>query len=317
MAPKRPTARPVTVGMHAKDSGSFIRLLMPHRQRMCAPCMPEHNMCCEGVCIPQPPLHNRPSIHLLPISYRKEGDLRYPAIKWLRMRVSEQEWADFIAAIDAANLQGTIKYASCMTVPCSFPLFPCQACCCWIPLQYAEGQRLVGDSAINLAIAKFNRYLFLPRGMLARRQQEVAMFDGERIQFNFIRLDLVPPPQRPLTMGRDGSTVDPRHALLSHLDSYELRPGTMETDIRAVTRTEWLQQSPNIWPCWADSPDWCAMPRLIPEPHFYFDGVEPEIEDRDLAGRYTDRTEQLYAQSQAGPMEGVLPAVERGPRHFV
>jgi len=299
MGKEKAAVKKVTAGLHAGDGGSFVRLILPYegRRRMCAPCVREHNLCCEGACLPSAPFRNRPSIHLLPIKYPKEADLTYPALKWLRTRVSEGEWAAFIGALDAANLSADINCAACMTIPCAFPCLCCQPCCCFIPFQYAEGQRMKSDTAINLAIAKFNRYLFLPRGIIARRQRETHSIQGDDQRYDFIRLDLVPPPQRPLTMDRGGGAADPRQALLSHLEDYGLRPGTMKTDLRPKSRAEWLKSSPNIWPCQPECNGMCAMQRFIPEPKLYLDGIEPEIEDQALAGQFAAHTAELYAQS--------------------
>ena len=299
---KKPTVKKVVVGQHG--DGSFVRLLLPEPSRACAPCCLEHNLCCEGVCCAMPPFPaNRPSIHLLPT-----GALTYPALAWLRSRISEQDWTEFIAALDAANLRGTALFASCDLFPCACPCLPLQPCCCWMPYQYMEGKRLEGDAALNLAVAKFNRYLFAPRGMLVRRQQEeYKLEDGERIRLCFLRVDLIPSaqaqkvqqaamayaaPVEPLDIDREGAPSPPP-SLYESLP-YGLVPGTMRFDIRKHTRKEWIASSLHRWPCWDQDERFFAMPLLIPEPRYFLDGTEPEVEDAAMLERYAPVNEQVF-----------------------
>ena len=271
MAGPSSQVKKVVVGLHGNDSGSFLRLYIPNKQRLCAPCSPEHNLCLEGVLFPTPipsTFRNRESIHLLPQKDSK-ADLTYPAVKWLRERISEREWTEFIGAVDAANLEGTIHCAPCLIVPCAFPLLLCQPCCCWLPNQYAEGRRVVRDAAMNLVVAKFNRYLFIPRGMLVRRQHEYVKAPTGELHHHFIRIDTIP------------SGIE----TISQLE-HGMQPGTMKTDLRPCDRNEWLSRSDNIWPCWSDFHNWCAWLSLIPEPRDYMSGTEPDIIDEEFARRY-------------------------------
>ena len=170
------------------------------------------------------------------------------------------------------------------------------------------GRRLAGENALNLAVARFNRHLFLPRGMIIRRQREVKEYDGDMVVYDFIRFDLVPPPQHPLAMDRDGT---PWRAVDWHLDVHGLRPGTMLTDIPPVARHEWLAHHPDIYPCWQDCNGWCASHRFIGEPKYYYDVADPELEDSALAAHLStlnphDRTAdtpkgRLQGQGQAQP----------------
>ena len=71
-----------------QEGEGFVRLLVPNRYRLCAPCCMETNTgCCGG----------RKTVHLYP-----EGDLTLPAIQWLRVRISYKEWDAFIYALDAS-----------------------------------------------------------------------------------------------------------------------------------------------------------------------------------------------------------------------
>lgn len=310
--PRPPSpVRQLTTGERPEDGAPFLRLAVPVRRRECAPCCLEHNWLKEGESFPKPPYQNRPSIHLMPISYgegKNAPDLRYPALKWFRARISEQEYAEFWAAMDAANLEGTIPFLAFESFPCTFPTWPCHAFCCCLPAQYAMGRRLAGENALNLAVARFNRHLFLPRGMIIRRQREVKEYDGNMVVYDFIRFDLVPPPQHPLAMDRDGT---PWRAVDWHLDVHGLRPGTMLTDIPPVARHEWLAHHPDIYPCWQDCNGWCASHRFIGEPKYYYDVADPELEDSALAAHLStlnphDRTAdtpkgRLQGQGQAQP----------------
>ena len=253
------TCKRVTVGdMH-------LKLHVPDQRRQCAPCVLENNLCCEGnFCNP---FKRSEMIHLRPTS-----SLTYPAITWLRERISEQEWNDFIADLDRANLEGTVKCQPCLLFPCAFPCFPCQPCCCFLPLQYEAGQFLMGENALNLSVARFNRYLFLPRGIVVRRQFEYhkpSKDEGEQ-RYVFLRFDFVPP----------GSPITDATRL-----PVGLQPGAMQNDIRMQSRKQFLQQK---WPM-SDENAWCAWSLLVPDPQYFFAGSEPEIGDTHLVKRYGKR----------------------------
>jgi hypothetical protein len=260
----------VQQGTIEKDGQSFVRLLIPDRGRQCAPCLREHNLCCGG----------RKSVHLRPVG---KGELKLPAVPWLRSRVSHEEWADFIAALDAANLEGTVNFKYCSLFPCTVPLLPVQPLCCCLPYQYELGQQVKRDNALNLAVAKFNRYLFMPRGIVVRRQLE---FDKESTRYNFLRFDFVP----------NNGPLDPRELPPG------LHPGTQKTDIEDVPLDELLAE---IVPCpqlELFGRSVCATPLLIPDVAYYFDGNEPEVTDNALATKYGQRNYELAHMDPEGMM---------------
>ena len=165
-----------------EDGGHFVRLLMPtDKGRKCAPCKKETNLCCGG----------KSSVHI-----RATDTLALPALQWLRVRISSEEWTDFVAALDTANLEGTVAFAPCEVFPCSFPLLPCQCLLCCVPMQYLAGKALATENALNLAVEKYNKYLFMPRGIVARRQRQCHRPDGR--EFKFLRIDLAPMPGGPV-----------------------------------------------------------------------------------------------------------------------
>ena len=248
-----------------EDGGSFVRLHMPtDKGRLCAPCSKESNLCCGG----------KKGVHIKP-----EGNLILPAIQWLRVRISFEEWAQFVAALDAANLEGTVPLQPLVICPCVVPLLPFQFAWCCIPLQVSAGRSLKRQNALNLAVAKFNKYLFMPRGIVARRQRQFVEPDGA--EHHFLRLDLVQ-QQVPLT-----------HAQLPH----GLRPGTMHSDLAAQTRNQWLVSS-DAYPCAAASQlpivgPLFALPRLIPTPKVFHAGNEPELMDEKLAANFGMRNAEF------------------------
>ena len=127
---------------------------------------------------------------------------------------------------------------------------------------------MTGENALNLSMARFNRYLFLPRGLVVRRQFEYHKLqkDEGELRFVFLRFDFVPP----------GSPF----ADVARLPE-ALRPGAMENDIKMTTRKQFLHQK---WPMSDENP-WCAWPRMIPEPQYFYHD-EPEIGDTQLVKRY-------------------------------
>lgn len=252
-----------------EEGDGYVRIVVPTRNRMCAPCALETN---SKVC------GGKRTVHLT----TKDEGLALPAIPWLRVRVSSREWEEFIANLDMANLQGTINFHPLMIVPCVFPLLPLQPLCCCLPYQYAAGQALKQQNALNLCVAKWNRYVFMPRGIVVRRQFQLLEIDKERVARHYLRLDFVqqPPPLR--------------HEWLPP----GLRPGTMKSDLPELTRKEWLR-SGDAFPC-ADLPSYvpglsqlCALPQLIPTPVTYHGGGEPEIADAGLAAAYEQRTAEF------------------------
>ena len=262
--------------LRVDSTSTYVRMNYPEQRRQCAPCVMENNMCCEGNFYR--PCKSSEMIHLKPVD-----TLAWPNLMWLRDRVSEKEWADFIAELDAGNLEGTVQYEPLFCVPLAWPCLPCQACCLFLPLQYEAGQFLKGENGINLAIAKFNRYLFLPRGIVARRQIEwwkLKPDAEEKTKLLFLRLDLVV-PGLPIT----------DLAQLPH----GLRPGDQEKDIQQLTRDEFLLLK---WPMpvTLNCPR-LAYPSCIGEPAAYYAGNEPELDDTLLVKRYGKRNAEyaMYA----------------------
>eukprot|EP00325_Prymnesiales_sp_UTEX-LB-985_P034517 CAMPEP_0174729656 /NCGR_PEP_ID=MMETSP1094-20130205/54089_1 /TAXON_ID=156173 /ORGANISM="Chrysochromulina brevifilum, Strain UTEX LB 985" /LENGTH=208 /DNA_ID=CAMNT_0015931793 /DNA_START=277 /DNA_END=903 /DNA_ORIENTATION=+ len=207
-----------------------------------------------------------------------------PAMPWLRRRMAEEEWKEFIAAYDAANLVGTIPCHPVLIIPCTFPLLCCQPLCCFLPFQYEAAATLERENAINLVIAKYNRYLFMPRGMLARRQKETHLVDGDTVDFPFLRIEYHPP-----------GTALARYDRLKQ----GVRPGSQRTDLQQITRDEFLATS-QLWPQ-ADKSSRCAWRSIIGEPRFFFSGDEPEIEDPFL--------EELYAKRRPAATGNVMQRV--------
>lgn len=254
------TFKKVEQGTEEEDGSSYVRLIIPSRGRSCAPCCNERNVCCGG----------KKTVHL-----RNDRDFQRPAVPWLRVRISYAEWADFVAALDAANLEGTVKYGACLLCPCTFPGLCFQPLCCCAPYQYALGQEIRGENAINLTIAKYNRYLFLPRNIVVRKQFQK---DADGNVFNFLRLDFVP-YSGPLDETRlaDG-----------------LKYGTQHYDLEESSRFERMA---HILPC----PTWrqCSSERLIPTPTLYF-ASEPEINDGELAQKFEQRNRELLGTDPDG-----------------
>jgi hypothetical protein len=257
---------------HVVHDGNQIRLIIPDKARMCAPCVPESNLCLEGSCLPPPLGKKSQHIHLRP-----EGNLTFPAVKWLRQRISEREWNDFIGGLDEANLMGTVPFYAALLFPCTFPGLLCQPACCCTPFQFAAGKALEAESCTNLVLARFNRYLFLPRGLIARRQVEIHKTDtSDGAQFAFLVIDVVPEAPLPMALGMLGEG---------------LRPGTHANDANNHPLR-------HPWP-WQDVPMWtwpsCFRPNGYPSV-LYFLEDEPEIEDTRLMRRYKVRND-MYASS--------------------
>ena len=243
-----------------EDGGGFVRLLLPSRGRLFAPCRKESNLCCGG----------KKAVHLRP-----QEDLVLPAVQWLRVRVSSEEWSAFIAALDAANLEGTILFYGCVLFPCAFPLLPIQPLCCCLPYQYVAGKAVRRQNALHLAVAKYNRYLFMPRGILLRRQRDIVEFGGDEIEYNFLRLDFV---------GQAAAYGNERLP-------QGIRPGTMPQDIEDLTRQEWLA-TPYAFPGASIHP-LCALRLCIPTPHAFYRGNEAEIQDAELDARFGMRNAEF------------------------
>lgn len=237
----------------------WIRMRIPDEVgQSCLPCSKDHNLCCGG----------RYSVH-----YWHNDNFLRPALPWLRTRISGEEWFTFVRALDEANLIGSLPCAPCLAVPCSFPLLPCQPLWCCIPFQLVEKRKIDRENAFALTIAKFNRYLFMPRGMVARRQCELfKKADGGMDFYYFLRLDFVPP----------GDPIG--HYMLPP----GLAPGTMKFDMQPITFEQWLDRI--HWPC-----RYPECTRLIPTPRQFNRGDEPEIDDFGLAERFAERNREIMS----------------------
>lgn len=250
---------------NVEDGGTYVRMIVPSKNRWCAPCLPDSNWCLEGKIICNP-LRKSSAVHHVP-----EGNLALPALPWLRRRILEHEWAEFVAAFDVANLEGTMPFAPCVCCPCTFPCLCCQPLCCCLPFQYDTAYRLKGENALNLCIAKYNRYLFNPRGIMVRRQKEVHTVEDSDVCIAFLRLDYVPP----------GAPL-PRYDRLRE----GIRPGTQPTDLKPITRLQMLKDG--LWPL-ADTSPWFAWSTIIGEPAFFYGGDEPAINDAVLQAHHAKR----------------------------
>ena len=262
-----------------QDGGKFVRLNVPAKTRECAPCCPESNLCCEGKFIPYPP---STAIHLRP-----NGSLTFPAIQWLRQRISEEEWVEFIGALDRANLEGTVQCRACVYFPCVWPGLIFQPFICCLPFQYVAGRKVASENAMNLAVAKYNKHLFLPRGLLIRRQVEWHKFapdDDGRTRYTFLRIDLLPdfgvPP---------GEVIDVRRL------PEPLRPGTADSDLKAqsvsaLVSEESLVPFVGLFPA-------CTWRQCVPDTRYYYEGDEPELADEALAARMARRHPDVQGMS--------------------
>ena len=270
-----PTPPKIPAGMKQimsknEDGEHYVRMRIPDEfGQKCLPCIVDNNPCCGG----------KYSIHF----WHSDNFLR-PAQPWLRTRISGEEWFEFVRALDKANLMGSVPFAPCVVFPCSFPLLPCQPLLCCVPFQLIEKKKIERENAFALAIAKFNRYLFMPRGMIARRQCELYKKpDGSYELFYFLRVDFVKP----------GNPLD--HRRLVH----PLAPGTMKFDVQPLTREEWLDRA--HFPCRGER---CT--RLIPEPRQFNRGDEYEITDEELRERFAMRNHEIV--SGAVQPESILRA---------
>lgn len=163
-----------------------------------------------------------------------------------------------------------------MVAPCAFPGLLLQPCCCCAPFQWSFGKDVTGENAMNLAIAKYNKYLFYPRGMVARRQREWWANVNE--EFDFIRIDYPP------------NTFAISPPLSAEMLWSGMAPGTMHTDIRPVSRAELVHSAHPCLPVFygksAKLDQLCADPRLIPDSQTYYDGRLPELYDQALEAKF-------------------------------
>lgn len=248
-----------------QEGEDFVRLLVPKRMRVLAPCAKDTNWKCNK-CV---------SVHLRPDD---DSNMALPTVQWLRVRISDEEWTDFVAALDAANLQGTVPCYPCLIVPCTFPGMLCMPLCDCLPYQYAASKEVQAENALNLVVARYNRHLFMPRQIVVRRQREALVDEsGENGLFNFLRLDFArhaPPP-----LDHDG-LVD------------GLRPGTQKSDLPHLSRDEYLQNY-NVIPCGM----FCARWRqFVAAPRYFFEGDEPELDaDANLVARYAEGNAEFRA----------------------
>ena len=250
---------PLPQGMRrVEDGGDHVRLLLPRSGRNCAPCLPESNLCCGG------PVHIRPAESFLFANSGKATAIH----PWLRARISPDSWTDFVEAYDAANLQGAVPCSPCVLCPCVCPLFLCQPIWCCLPFQYVEAKRMQRENALNLAMAKYNRYLFNPRGLMARRQVEWRSTEkdgsGDKSPYWFLRFDVF------------DSDFDCRDL------EDGIRAGTHRYDVPEISREVWLSNTPFAVDCQ-------YFTCLIPSPRYFYGGDEPEIEDPLLESRYALR----------------------------
>jgi hypothetical protein len=244
---------------NVQQHDEMVRVRIPDEiGQSCAPCSLESNLCCGG----------KFTVH-----YWHNDNFLRPAVPWLRTRISGEEWFAFVRALDSANLMGTVPCAPCVVFPCSFPLLLCQPMWFCIPFQYLEKKKIERENEFALAIAKFNRYLFMPRGIVARRQCELYKKpNGDMEFYYFLRLDFVPP----------GDPVDP-YSLPPGL-----APGTMKFDMQPISFTEWLDRA--YYPCRSR-----RFTQMIPSPRQYNRGDEPEIEDLELAERFAYRNREIIS----------------------
>jgi len=248
----------------------FVRILLPTETmgQNCAPCAPETNLCCGGPY----------SVHI----WHNDQMLR-PAVPWIRTRISGAEWFDFVRALDDANLAGTVPFAACLIFPCTFPLLCVQPVCCCLPFQIAEKKRIERENAFHLTLAKYNRYLFMPRGIVARRQCELRTVGGDKTPFFYLRLDCEPAAATAM--------MNPSRLPVG------LRPGTMKFDLQPLTRDEWLDR--NFYPC-----RFPACVDRIPEPRTYEygpgSGDDPEISDAALAEKFGPRNVEILNGRSVG-----------------
>ena len=276
--PKKPTVEPNKLEngllrVESSNAEGWLRLMIPRRGRYCAPCLNERNVCCGG----------KKTVHL-----RMESSLSYPTVSWFRARILDDEWHDFVTALDQANLQYTMNFRACMIVPCVMPLYCVQPCCFWYPFQLLERSEILKESALSLVVAKFNRYLFMPRGIVCRRQANtVPTSDGTGSErFGFLRFDLVP---------GNGPILHPSQLQIGYL------PGTQEHDVLPLSREQWFRDRISLgegYPC-ADAHPSCMA--FIPRRgvQAFLLGNEREVNDAVLENRYNERHRLLWDPNAA------------------
>ena len=293
-APAKPVPNKLVNGLLLKESKTaemWLRLMIPDRGSYCAPCCPERNICCGG----------KKTVHL-----QTAAHLDSPKAAWMPSRILDDEWRDFIGALDDANLQGTLNFSSCLLVPCVMPLYPCQPCMFWYPFQMFERKQMIRESAMNLVIAKFNRYLFMPRGIVCRRQAEnVPNQDGKQERFTFLRFDMVPSNGPILHLGQL---------------SIGYYPGSQETDVIPLTKQQWFEERLALsegYPCQDSTNPLCS--KMLPPNGVkaYLNGLEREVNDPFLEQRYAERHRMLWDPTMpagAGPVDSRLPPPPMTPQ---
>lgn len=159
--------------MEEADKGpAFHRVRLPNQMRCCVPCSPDSNSCVDPCC---------------PAKLRPRGPLVWPENEVVKQRISAQEWALFIEALDTADRKAAIP---CHHICLDSPLWIFQPFCCFLPYLVQYRELAIRRTNAYEVLAKYNRYLFMPRGLLVRYQH---IYDEELDGLIYqLRIDIMP-----------------------------------------------------------------------------------------------------------------------------